>query len=128
MEKFLATNSVLSIAARVPGTGDMIHGHLSTLFPVQRYSTQKRKDGKRGVWYVMANAREFGEYRQKVQLHQQRLQQRLQYLTSGPERVMGQVLQQRVVFVLDISGSMFPTLPQLQAAMKELLQTVVLQR
>lgn len=127
LEKFLGTNSVLSVATAATATGGRaVHGRLGDMFPVQLRSRRRFKRGREGVWYVMAKPREVEEYRQQLAVHVQRLKQRLAWLCSGPERVFGYVTHRRVFFAIDTSGSMFESMAFLRATVAELLQRVVL--
>lgn len=132
MEKFLATNSMLSAVQPTHGSGgdgtatsSKQANHLGRVFTIQRPSSRKTKDGRPAVWYVMATPRDLSEYRSRLRLAIERLEQRLHYLQAGPERLLGQVLAPRVALAIDISGSIFSSLPTLKTAVADLLQHVV---
>lgn len=130
LEKFLASNSVLSISAHVSSTGGRpVHGRLGEMFPVQLRSRRIFKKGKQeGIWYVMAKPREVAEYRTQLAAHLERLRQRLAWLCMGPERVFGMVTKKRIFLAIDISGSMYDAMPFLRETVGDLLRNVVLPR
>jgi hypothetical protein len=130
LEKFLASNSVLSISAHVSSTGGRpVHGRLGEMFPVQLRSRRIFKKGKQeGIWYVMAKPREVAEYRAQLASHLERLRQRLAWLCTGPERVFGMVTKKRIFLAIDVSGSMYDAMPFLRETVGDLLRNVVLPR